>query len=110
MKLIVNPFPAYKRIWGKYDSSPEGWAYKPDRLASLSYYTVPRKDCDWLLVLRGVDDEASLSLAAGAIGNRMTHLFLGSFLPIVTGMFVVVSLVGLAFGSDWRIFGLVGQI
>ncbi len=108
MKLIVNPFPTYKGILRRYDSSPEGWAYKPDRLASLSYYSVPRKDCDWLLVLRGVDDEASLSLAAGAICNRMTHLFLGILLPSLFWMFASVNLVGWIFGADWGILGLVG--
>jgi hypothetical protein len=110
VKLIVNPFPTYKGIWGKYDSSPEGWPYKPDRLASLSYYSVPRTDCDWLLVLRGIDDEASLSLAAGAIGNRMTHLFLGILLPILAGMFGLVFFVGWTFGADWQILGLAGQL
>jgi hypothetical protein len=106
MKLIVNPFPTYEGIWGKYDSSPEGWAYKPDQLASLSYYSMPQTDCDWLLVLRGVDDEASLTLAAGAIGNRMTHFFLGRFLPIAAGMLALVVIVGWIFGASWLRFVL----
>lgn len=107
-KLIVNPFPTYKGTWRKYDSSPEGWAYKPDRLENLSYYSMPRADYDWLLVLRGVDDEASLSLAAGAIGNRMTHLFLGILLPSLFWMSILVNFVGWTFGADWRILGLAG--
>jgi hypothetical protein len=115
VKLIVNPFPTYRKNWGKYDTSPNGWAYQPDRLASLSFYSVPRRDSDWLLVLRGVDDEASLSLAAGAIGNRITHFFLGSFLPNVTAVFVLISFLAIlitwffgSVGDWWEQLGLVG--
>jgi hypothetical protein len=99
VKLVVNPFPTYKWYWGGHDPSPEGWPYKPDRLASLTYYSVPREDHDWLLVLRGIDDEASLSLAAGTIGNRLTHLLLGSLLPRLSGIFILVMLVSLPFGT-----------
>jgi len=81
LKLVVNPQATYAGGWGRDEGGPEGWAYKPDRLANLSFYAPPQTREDWLLVLRGVDDEASLTLAAGSIGNRITHFILGTLLP-----------------------------
>ena len=54
---------------------------KPEFLKRISSYSLPQTPEDWLLVLRGVDDEASLTLAAGSIGNRVAHFILGSALP-----------------------------
>ncbi len=39
-----------------------------------------------LLVIRGVDDEASLALAAGSIGSRLSSLFLLSVIPTFYGV------------------------
>jgi hypothetical protein len=36
-----------------------------------------------MLVIRGVDDEASLALAAGSIGSRLGYLFLAGLIPII---------------------------
>ena len=38
-----------------------------------------------MLVLRGVDDEAALSLAVGAIGARLSYIILFSIIPWVYG-------------------------
>ena len=47
-----------------------------------------------MLVIRGVDDEASLFLAAGAIGSRLSHIILFSLIPwiYVAGIALVVVL------------------
>jgi hypothetical protein len=39
-----------------------------------------------ILVIRGVDDEASLALAAGSIGSRLSSLFLLSVIPTLYGV------------------------
>jgi hypothetical protein len=92
IKWIINPPIADRR----YDSSRgfdgNDWAYKPEILEALSSYTVPEaKEDDLLLVLRGVDDEASLTLAAGAIGNRAAQLAI-YFLPSVSNIFFAIGL------------------
>src|SRR5262249_5485148 len=46
-------------------------------LAEASEYDANRRAPSELLVLRGIDDEAALSLAAGAIGVRLSRLLLG---------------------------------
>jgi pimeloyl-ACP methyl ester carboxylesterase len=80
LKLIVNPYVAYPNNQVRPDDDLNEWGYKPDRLANSTYYRPPNRE-RWLLVLRGVDDEASLSLAVGAFGNRVTNYLLQIVLP-----------------------------
>lgn len=80
LKLIVNPYVAYPDNQVQPNDGLNHWGYKPDRLANSTYYRPPDRD-QWLLVLRGVDDEASLSLAVGAFGSRVTHYLLQIVLP-----------------------------
>lgn len=100
LKLVVNPHPVHPDNWGREGGS-ESWGYRPDRLANYSFYAPPQVSENWLLVLRGVDDEASLTLAAGSIGNRVTHFILGTLLPnayqilaAVGTLLVVASMAG----------------
>ncbi|MGY4433986.1 hypothetical protein ACVWWO_006463 [Bradyrhizobium sp. F1.13.1] len=92
IKWIINPPIADRR----YDSSKgfdgNDWAYKPEILEALSSYTVPQAKEDLLLVLRGIDDEASLTLAAGAIGNRAAQLAIGYVLPNLSNIFFAIGL------------------
>jgi hypothetical protein len=51
-----------------------------------------------MLVIRGADDEASLTLAAGSIGSRLSSLFFFIVIPglVVFGLFPVVGLINWA--------------
>jgi hypothetical protein len=53
-----------------------------------------------MLVIRGVDDEASLSLAAGSIGSRLSYLVLIGVIPAI----YVISFVGLIFAGPALLF------
>ena len=102
LKKVVNPHATYSSEWGRDEGGPEGWAYRPDRLANLSFYAPPQTRKDWLLVLRGVDDEASLTLAAGSIGNRITHFILGTLLPnIYQVLALLATLMAGASAAGW---------
>ena len=46
-----------------------------------------------ILVLRGIDDEASLALSAGSIGNRLSLLFVKMLKP-----FVILTMIMIFFG------------
>jgi Alpha/beta hydrolase family len=101
IKLVVNPRPASSRDQGRHNASLDDWTAKPERLAKISQYSLPQAEKDWLLVLRGVDDEASLTLAAGAIGNRVAHFMLGKVLPatnealaLICGFLSIAALAG----------------
>jgi hypothetical protein len=50
-----------------------------------------------VLVIRGVDDEASLSLAAGSVGSRLSYLVLVGVIPaiwLVTSILLLLPMVG----------------
>src|SRR5262249_36089519 len=49
-----------------------------------------------MLVLRGVDDEASLSLAAGSIGSRLSYLLLVGALPWLYWIVFLLASLGAA--------------
>jgi hypothetical protein len=68
-----------------------------------------------MLVIRGVDDEASLSLAAGSIGSRLSYLMLVGVLPAIYMMTMLVmftlQMVFLLFSLEtpvWPVFVLFG--
>jgi len=68
IRLIVNPD---FRLPGEWKLSPK-WRDRPQRIAAASYYSPAV--CSRLLVIRGVDDEASFALDAGSIGARLTNV------------------------------------
>ena len=111
LKKVANPHATYSSEWGRDDGGPGGWAYTPDRLANLSFYAPPQTRKDWLLVLRGVDDEASLTLAAGSIGNRITHFILGTLLPNIYQILALLGtfLAGAAL-AGWTTQSLTGMV
>jgi Alpha/beta hydrolase family len=77
-ELIVNPKP-------REDETPSTWQLKPQLLASLTEVDAKQLGTN-LLIVRGIDDEAALSLAAGAIGTRLSR-------------FIFETVVGLGFLS-----------
>ena len=62
-----------------------------------------------MLVLRGVDDEASLSLAAGSIGSRLSYLQLVVVLPL---LFLIAFLWALVVPAvtDLRFFNIIAVV
>lgn len=102
IKLVANPRPASSPGESSHDAGTGGWTNKPERLAEQSRYAAPPAGKDWLLVLRGIDDEASLTLAAGAIGNRVAHFVLGRALPAAQeALALICGLVPLAALAGW---------
>jgi hypothetical protein len=61
-RLLINPLPKNK--------VPTHWQLKPSLLSEATVADAKLLD-DRLLILRGIDDEAALSLAAGALTNRL---------------------------------------
>jgi hypothetical protein len=58
-----------------------------------------------MLIIRGVDDEASLSLAAGSIGSRLSYLVLTWVIPGIYVMIVLAMMLllpGIALLNSWR--------
>ena len=53
-----------------------------------------------MLVIRGVDDEASLSLAAGSIGSRLSFLTLVAAIPTIYAVVIVFVWLGSFFGLN----------
>ncbi|MHB8267226.1 alpha/beta fold hydrolase [Bradyrhizobium sp.] len=87
-RLIVNPHTG-TTIWS-------AWANKPRRLAEATAWDTSILG-DRLLVLRGVDDEASLSLAAGAIVNRVLNKLYAISITIATAALVYGSSPAIAY-------------
>ncbi|MET4628419.1 hypothetical protein ABIB83_005452 [Bradyrhizobium sp. I1.8.5] len=107
IKLVVNPQINYPKNWGSSKHGFDAWAYKPDKLANLTFYQIPPRKKEWLLVLRGVDDEATLALASGSIGNLVFRYTLntalpvaGAFLSLLSILLVLLSLGILLLGND----------
>jgi hypothetical protein len=59
-----------------------------------------------MLVIRGVDDEASLSLAAGSIGSRLSYLVLVGAIPAMLTMMMFVSFLNLVIKLPTLVFGI----
>jgi hypothetical protein len=73
VRFVVNAGPANWTI--PNDKSFFQW--RPHRLALANNYTCDTSLGPKLLVLRGIDDEAGLALAFGAIGARLSHAIRG---------------------------------
>src|SRR5262249_58871402 len=55
-------------------------------IAEEAHYDTKGAAASRMLVIRGVDDEASLSLAAGSIGSRLSYLVLVGAIPALVTM------------------------
>lgn len=68
-----------------------------------------------MLVIRGVDDEASLSLAAGSIGSRLSYLVLVGVIPAIFLMSALVMNFIIVFSlffprDDWLVWPLLVSV
>ena len=71
-----------------------GWTGRACKIGRAAAYDTRSDFTPRMLVIRGVDDEASLFLAAGAIGSRLSHIILFSLIPwiYVAGLALIVVL------------------
>ena len=67
---------------------------RPLKIQEATAYNTCDAAAPHMLVLRGVDDEAALSLAVGAIGARLSYIFLFSTIRWVLVAWIVVLLFG----------------
>jgi hypothetical protein len=67
-------------------------------IEELAHYDTKGAAASRMLVIRGVDDEASLSLAAGSIGSRLSFLTLVAVIPAIYAVVVVFLLLVSFFG------------
>ena len=69
-------------------------------IEQLAHYDTKGAAAARMLVIRGVDDEASLSLAAGSIGSRLSFLTLVAVIPAIYAVVVVFLLLVSFFGLE----------
>jgi hypothetical protein len=104
---IINPF----------EESGNRWSGRPSAIAKATNSGAPRHASYFIkwtaeiypdetihrrarfLVIRGIDDEAALTLAAGAIGNRLTNVTLTRVAPAAGGLFAILLLARIASGG-----------
>ena len=67
---------------------------RPRKIKQAAAYDSRDASAPRMLVLRGVDDEASLLLAVGAIGSRLSYIILFSTIRWVLVAWIVVLLFG----------------
>jgi hypothetical protein len=67
-------------------------------IEEVAHYDTKGAAASRMLVIRGVDDEASLSLAAGSIGSRLSFLTLVAVIPAIYAVVVVFLWLGSFFG------------
>ncbi len=60
------------------------WGKRPERIAEATYYNTRDATAPSILVLRGIDDEASFALALGALNSRITSVFVTAIIPYFT--------------------------
>ena len=89
-KVLVNPPP-------KAGDHPTAWQLRPQILCEAAAFDAKALD-DRLLILRGADDEAAMSLAVGAVTNRLLRfLYDVSVTPALHVGYLVVLLCTFAF-------------
>jgi hypothetical protein len=83
LAAAVGSIPIVPRLTGIFINPRPNREMKehPLELAKAAAYDTRGPPAPRMLVIRGVDDEASLSLAAGSIGSRLTYLTLTGLLP-----------------------------
>jgi hypothetical protein len=67
-------------------SGPENTRSRAVNVQQAAFYPSVDASGPPILIIRGVDDEASLALAAGSIGSRLSSLFLLSVIPTLYGV------------------------
>jgi hypothetical protein len=67
-------------------------------IEELTHYDPKGTAASRMLVIRGVDDEASLSLAAGSIGSRLSFFTLVAVIPSLCAVLFVFMWLGSQFG------------
>jgi hypothetical protein len=68
-------------------------------IAEEAHYDTRGAAASRMLVIRGVDDEASLSLAAGSIGSRLSYVGLVGVIPLI--FLILVIILGLRLPAAW---------
>lgn len=135
-RLVIGVFFNVNLSWFPWSSYPDksrkiSWQERPfvleamiegcDYAAGNIFETrklPPQNNPARILVLRGYDDEAALTLAAGAIATRLSsvlHVLLIGALPVVIGLALTLREVPDLFGSNpntlfFVYFGMVGLI
>jgi hypothetical protein len=88
--FLVNPRP----------TSPSGGTNNALAIQKAASYPAVGGSSPPILVVRGVDDEASLALAAGSIGSRVSSVFLFILIPVVLNFGLLVLLLLGRFGGS----------
>jgi hypothetical protein len=91
VRLVINPSPPPEKR--RPDGQANRWARRPFILADETNYDSAGHHAPNLLVIRGVDDEASLALAFGGIATRINRLALGALWILVLAMPLVLTVV-----------------
>lgn len=101
--VAVGSIPIARWLTAIFINPPPTGKQRPLELAKAAAYDTRGPLAPRMLVIRGVDDEASLSLAAGSIGSRLTYLTLIGLLPAayVVGLTLLV-VARLLFSPDER--------
>ena len=117
-RLIINPSPPPAKR--QLNRQIKTWAWRPFIIAEATNYDSAGPYAPNLLVIRGVDDEAALMLAFGAIATRINGWALGaiwkwSFLfPAMLALANLIPLVLLLLGYDvvgrWPEFSVLNRI
>jgi hypothetical protein len=69
-------------------------------IEQVAHYDTKGAAASRMLVIRGVDDEASLSLAAGSIGSRLSFLTLVGVIPAMYAAAIVLIMLSSLFAVD----------
>jgi hypothetical protein len=83
------------------------WASRPFTIAEKTNYDSAGPHAPNLLVIRGVDDEAALAFASGAIATRINHLTLGVLWKVALLLSLVPLLLGLMLSVGFLVARLV---
>jgi len=92
VRIYFNPEPRQRP-----DPLHRPWAWRPFILAEKANYHFADNSIPPLLVIRGVGDEASLTMAAGKIGERISYFFASDlllpffFLSLVAEIFIAMG-------------------
>jgi hypothetical protein len=86
IRIVINP--------GHPWSHSGNWHERPCRIAAAAFYETRGNLAPRMLTIRGVDDEASLALAVGSIGTRLSYYMLTNLFPMVgVGLLYAVAIV-----------------
>ena len=102
IEIILNPWPhtnnqrSALNLWPRLSSQ---LSERPRHIRDAAFYDTRGASTPLMLIVRGVDDEASLALAAGAIGSRISHYSIKSLLPMLWTLVILAVLVGATFAA-----------